>query len=63
MIHKTLADSMRPIGLDDVIGQKHLVGDNKLLRQFVKKDRQCPLFYMDHLDAEKQLWLRPSLMI
>ena len=38
MIHKTLADSMRPIGLDDVIGQKHLVGDNKLLRQFVKKD-------------------------
>ena len=35
MIHKTLADSMRPIGLDDVIGQKHLVGDNKLLRQFV----------------------------
>ena len=38
MIHKTLADSMRPIGLDDVIGQKHLVGDNKLLRSFVKKD-------------------------
>ena len=27
MIHKTLADSMRPIGLDDVIGQKHLVGE------------------------------------
>lgn len=38
MIHKTLADSMRPIGLDDVIGQKQLVGENKLLRQFVKKD-------------------------
>ena len=38
MIHKTLADSMRPIGLDDVIGQKHLVGENKLLKQFVKKD-------------------------
>ena len=32
MIHKTLADSMRPIGLDDVIGQKHLVGDNELLK-------------------------------
>ena len=38
MIHKTLADSMRPIGLDDVIGQKHLVGENRLLKQFVKKD-------------------------
>ena len=34
MIHKTLADSMRPIGLDDVIGQKHLVGENRLLKQF-----------------------------
>ncbi len=63
MIHKTLADSMRPIGLDDVIGQKHLVGDNKLLRQFVRRIIQCPLFYTDLLDVEKQLWLKPSLMI
>ena len=63
MIHKTLADSMRPIGLDDVIGQKHLVGDNKLLRQFVKKDHPMSIILYGHLDAEKQLWLRPSLMI
>ena len=33
---KTLAELMRPQCLDDVIGQKHLVGDNKIINNLVK---------------------------
>ena len=34
----TLAYKMRPTSLDDILGQKHLVGDNGILRQFVNKN-------------------------
>lgn len=38
MIHTTLAHNMRPIGLKDVIGQSHLIGQGALLDQFVQKN-------------------------
>ncbi len=37
-MNKTLASKMRPNTLDDILGQEHLVGENKILRQFVKKN-------------------------
>ncbi|MBR2834003.1 MAG: replication-associated recombination protein A [Bacilli bacterium] len=36
---KLLADDIRPITLDDIIGQKHLLGENKILRNLVKNKR------------------------
>ena len=36
-MHTTLAHNMRPVSLDDVIGQKHLVGEGAILRQMIKK--------------------------
>ena len=33
----TLAHRMRPTSLKDVLGQKHIVGENALFSQFVKK--------------------------
>lgn len=35
-MHQTLAYRMRPQHLDDILGQQHLVGDNKIFNQFVK---------------------------
>lgn len=37
MRYTTLAHKMRPIGLDDVLGQTHLVGKNGVLRRFLEK--------------------------
>ena len=36
---KPLADTIRPNTLDDIIGQKHLVGKNKVLRNLVNNKR------------------------
>ena len=35
MAHQPLAERLRPQGLDDYIGQKHLVGDNGVFRKFI----------------------------
>lgn len=37
-MNTTLAHRMRPKSLDDVLGQQHLIGKGKLLRQFVNKN-------------------------
>lgn len=36
-MNTTLAHRMRPQSLEEILGQKHLIGEGKLLRQFVKK--------------------------
>ena len=36
-MNTTLAYRMRPKSLDDILGQQHLIGQNKILRQFVEK--------------------------
>lgn len=36
---KPLADNIRPNTLDDIIGQKHLVGENKVLRNLVNNKK------------------------
>ncbi|MBO5370880.1 MAG: replication-associated recombination protein A [Clostridia bacterium] len=32
---KPLADSVRPVSIDDVVGQKHIIGENKLLTNII----------------------------
>ncbi len=34
-----LADRMRPKNLDEFVGQKHLVGNNKILRRIIEEDK------------------------
>ncbi len=44
MMNEPLAYRMRPLKLDDVIGQKHLVGPGMILRRCVEEKRlfsQC----------------------
>jgi len=36
---KLLADRMRPVSLDDYIGQEHIVGPGKLLRRAIEADK------------------------
>lgn len=33
-----LAHKLRPLKLDDIVGQKHLVGENQIIRQMIEKD-------------------------
>ena len=40
-----LADRMRPESLADYVGQKHLLGEGKLLRQMLEKDQVCSMIF------------------
>ena len=44
MMNEPLAYRMRPLKLDDVIGQKHLVGPGMILRRCVEEKRLFSLF-------------------
>ena len=34
-MYKPLADEIRPVSLDDVVGQKHILGNDGMLRRIV----------------------------
>ncbi len=40
-----LADRMRPRSLEDYIGQEHLLGKGKLLRQMLERDQICSMIF------------------
>ena len=40
-----LADRMRPRSLEDYVGQTHLLGEGKLLRQMLEKDQVCSMIF------------------
>ncbi|MCW8891807.1 MAG: replication-associated recombination protein A [Deltaproteobacteria bacterium] len=40
-----LAERMRPQTLDEVVGQEHLLGENKLLRRLIEKDQLSSLIF------------------
>ena len=39
MANSPLADRMRPVNFDEIAGQKHLVGENGILRRLVNNNR------------------------
>ena len=39
MATKPLADRLRPLSFDDVVGQRHLVGERGILRRLIENDR------------------------
>ena len=40
-----LADRMRPTGLEDYIGQEHLLGKGMILRQMLERDQICSMIF------------------
>jgi len=40
-----LADKMRPLTLDDFVGQEHLVGKGKILRQIIESDKLYSMIF------------------
>ena len=49
-----LADRIRPKTLDEVVGQKHLIGEGKILRNIIENDEVpnmiCLLYTSDAAD-------------
>ena len=35
-MYRPLADQLRPLTLDDVVGQRHLIGENGILRRIIE---------------------------
>ncbi len=44
-LHKPLADRIRPQKLSEVIGQSHLLGPNKILREIIKKKQPVNVIF------------------
>ena len=57
-----LAARMRPRTLDEVVGQEHIIGKDKLLYRAIKRTRSAPSFSMDRPVPAKRRW-RKSLPI
>ena len=51
-----LAGRMRPATLDEVVGQEHIIGKDKLLYRAIKADKIVRSFSMVHPEQERQLW-------
>ncbi|MBR4163022.1 MAG: AAA family ATPase, partial [Solobacterium sp.] len=45
-LNRPLADRMRPVSLDEYIGQQHLVSEGRLLKQMIDRDEvQSMIFW------------------
>ncbi|GJM76229.1 hypothetical protein HMSSN036_84450 [Paenibacillus macerans] len=53
---RLLADRMRPVTLDEYIGQEHIVGPGKLLRRAIEADQISSICCMALPAAGKRRW-------
>ncbi len=44
---KPLAEKMRPISLDDFVGQQHILGEGKLLRRLIQAKKVPSCIFLD----------------
>lgn len=51
-----LAVRMRPKNLDEVVGQQHIIGKDKLLYRAIKADKISSLIFMVLLERERPHW-------
>ena len=56
---KPLALKLAPVGMDDIVGQRHLIGKDKILTNLVKNKK----FYMVNLELVKLVSLMLWCMI
>ena len=40
-----LASRLRPASLEDFVGQSHLLGQGKILRQIIEQDQICSMIF------------------
>ena len=45
MAYRPLADEIRPTTLDEVVGQQHIVGKDKLLYRAIKADKLTSVIF------------------
>lgn len=57
---RPLADEIRPQTLDDVAGQKHLLGEGALLRRLIENGTDANLIFMALPVPARPLW--PTLL-
>ena len=50
-----LASRLRPDSLEDFVGQEHLVGKRKILRQLIERDQISSMIFWDLREWEKRL--------
>ena len=55
-LNAPLASRLRPQTLDDYIGQEHLVGPGRMLRQMLQTDRISSMISGDLPASEKRHW-------
>lgn len=53
---RPLADEIRPQTLDDVAGQKHLLGEGALLRRLIENGTDANLIFMAPPVPARPLW-------
>lgn len=44
-VHRPLADRLRPSSIDDVVGQKHIIGQGQFIRQLIEKGEATSLIF------------------
>ena len=57
-VYKRQASRMRPTTLDEVVGQQHIVGKDKLLYRAIKADSSAPSSFTGRRAPERLLWQR-----
>ena len=55
-----LASRMRPVTLDEVVGQKHIIGKDKLLYRAIKADKLSSLIFYDKRLSSTSFSMRVS---
>lgn len=55
-----LASRLRPRTLDEVVGQQHIVGKDKLLYRAIKADKLTSVIFTALREPERPLWQKSS---
>lgn len=55
-----LASRLRPRTLDEVVGQQHIVGKDKLLYRAIKADKLTSVIFMALREPERPPWQKSS---
>ncbi len=53
-----LASRMRPATLDEVVGQQHIIGKDKLLYRAIKADKLGSVIFTARRERERPPWQR-----
>ena len=54
---------MRPTNINEIISQQHLVGPRGIIRRMVETKKLSSMIFMDLLELEKLVLLKPLLAV